>query len=103
MKNGSFALHSEVVATRQQISCDLEGEAVILHLGEGVYYGLNEVGAKVWTLVQTPRTVLEIRDALLKDYDVEPDDCTSDLIELLQRLMDWKLVELRNGKSPGHS
>jgi hypothetical protein len=103
MKNGSFALHAEVVAIRQQISCDLEGEAVILHLREGVYYGLNEVGAKVWTLVQTPRTVLEIRDALLKDYDVEPDDCTRDLIELLQRLMDWKLVELRNGKPPGPS
>ena len=98
LKNGSVALNDEIVATRQQISCDLEGEAVILHLGDGVYYGLNEVGARVWTLVQQPRTVLEIRDVLLKDYDVRLDDCTRDLIVLLQQLMDWKLVEVRNGK-----
>lgn len=103
MKNGSVALHAEVVATRKQISCDLEGEAVILHLGEGVYYGLNEVGAKVWMLVQTPRTVSEIRDALLRDYDVTPDDCTRDLLDLLQQLMEWNLVEFRNGRGPGPS
>lgn len=103
MKKGPFALHDEVVATGDQISCDLEGEAVILHLRDGVYYGLNEVGARVWTLVQNPRTVREIRDALLKDYDVPPDDCTHDLIELLQRLMDWKLIEIRNGKPAGPS
>jgi hypothetical protein len=47
--------------------------------------------------------VLEIRDALLEDYDVRPDDCTRDLIDLLQRLRAWKLIELRNGKSSGPS
>ena len=99
MKNGSLTLLAEVVAVRGQISCDLEGEAVILHLDEGVYYGLNEVGAKVWTLLQTPRTVSTIRDALMQHYDVQPDDCTRDLLDLLNRLMDWKLIELRNGKS----
>ena len=98
MRNGSLALHAEVVAIREQISCDLEREAVVLHLGDGVYYGLNEVAAKVWNLVQTPRTVLEIRNALLADYDVEPDDCTRDLLDLLQHLRDWKLIEFRNGR-----
>jgi hypothetical protein len=103
MKNGSFPLHTEVVAIHDQISCDLEGEAVILHLREGVYYGLNEVAAKVWKLVQEPRTIKEIRDALLEDYDVKPDDCTRDLLDLLQRFSTWKLVELRNGRPTAHS
>jgi hypothetical protein len=98
MKNGSLALEVEVVAIREQISCDLERDAVVLHLRDGVYYGLNEVAAKVWNLVQTPRTVLEIRNSLLADYDVEPDDCTRDLLDLLERLRDWKLIELRNGR-----
>lgn len=98
MKNGLLPLHTQVVAIRDQISCDLEGEAVILHLQEGVYYGLNEVASKVWKLVQEPRSIMEIRDALLADYDVEADDCTRDLLELLKRFRDWKLVELRNGR-----
>jgi hypothetical protein len=103
VKNGSLPLHAEVVAIHDQISCDLEGEAVILHLRDGVYYGLNEVAAKVWKLVQEPRTIMEIRDALLEDYDVEPDDCTRDLLDLLQRFKAWKLVELRNGRPTAHS
>jgi hypothetical protein len=98
MKNGLLPLSTQVVAIRNQISCDLEGEAVILHLREGVYYGLNEVASKVWRLVQEPRTITEIRDALLADYEVEPDDLTRDLLELLSRLRDWNLLELRNGR-----
>ena len=98
MKNGLLPLSPQVVAIRDQISCDLEGEAVILHLREGVYYGLNEVASKVWRLVQEPRTITEIRDALLADYEVEPDDLTRDLLELLSRLRDWNLLELRNGR-----
>src|SRR5688500_5669051 len=98
MKNGLLPLSTQVVAIRDQISCDLEGEAVILHLREGVYYGLNEVASKVWRLVQEPRTITEIRDALLADYEVEPDDLTRDLLELLSRLRDWNLLELRNGR-----
>jgi hypothetical protein len=98
MKNGPLPLHTQVVAIRDQIFCDLEGEAVILHLRDGVYFGLNEVASKVWRLVQEPRTIMEIRDALLADYDVEPDDCTRDLLELIYRFQDWKLLELRNGR-----
>ena len=98
MQNGLLPLSTQVVAIRDQISCDLEGEAVILHLREGVYYGLNEVASKVWRLVQEPRTITEIRDALLADYEVEPDDLTRDLLELLSRLRDWNLLELRNGR-----
>ena len=100
--NGSIPLRTEVVAIRDQISCDLEGEAVILHLRDGVYYGLNEVAAKVWTLVQEPRTVLQIRDILLSSYDVDPDDCLRDLLNLLQRFNTWNLIELRNGKTTAH-
>ena len=96
--NGSFPLHAHVVAVEQQISCDLEGESVVLNLRDGVYYGLNEVAAKVWSLVQEPRTIEEIRDALLQDYDVSPESCTEDLLHLLRQMTEWKLVELRNGK-----
>ena len=97
-QNGPIPPHAEVVAIRDQISCDLEGEAVILHLQDGVYYGLNEVAARVWNLVQEPRAVVEIRDILLESYDVDPDDCMRDLLELLHRFHTWNLIVLRNGK-----
>ena len=46
---------SVVVATKDQVSCDLAGEAAILNIKSGVYYGLDPVGARIWTLMQEPR------------------------------------------------
>ena len=44
--------HSVVVVTKDQVSADLSGEAAILNLKSGIYYGLDNVGARIWTLVQ---------------------------------------------------
>jgi hypothetical protein len=88
--------YSIVVAAKEQVSSDLAGEAVILDFKSGVYYGLNEVGASIWNLIQEPRTVNEIRDAILAEYEVEPEQCDRDLFALLQQLEASGLIEVKN-------
>jgi hypothetical protein len=90
---------STVVATGDQVSSDLKGEVAILNLKAGVYYGLDDVGARIWTLLQEPKTVSEIRDVLLQEYDVEADRCKRDLLALLQRLVNEGLVEVEDAPS----
>ena len=90
-----LSLSSIVAAASQQVSADLHGEAVILDLERGRYYGLNEVGARVWSLVQQPRVVSEIRDCILGEYAVDRDRCEADLMALLSQLLEKRLVELR--------
>jgi hypothetical protein len=87
---------STIVVTKEQVSCDLSGEAAILNLKSSVYFGLNTVGASIWKLIQEPKKVSEIRDAILKEYDVEPDRCEVDLLALLQELLEKKLIEVKN-------
>jgi hypothetical protein len=91
-----ISTHSIVVAAKDQVSCDLEGEAAILNLKNGVYYGLNPVGARVWELIQEPHTVVEVRDVVLEEYDVEPDCCERDLLALLEDLAAEGLLEVKN-------
>lgn len=102
LRNGSIPLKATIVASKEQISCSLEGESVILNLEDGVYYGLNAVASRVWELIQQPRTVREIRDRILAEYDIEEASCTRDVIELLQQLQRWNLIELgkENGAGP---
>jgi hypothetical protein len=85
-----------VVAARDQVSSDLADEAVILNLKSGVYYGLNSVGARIWNLVQHPKTIHEIRDVLVDEYDVDPDLCKRDLQTLLQDLEAAGLVQIEH-------
>jgi hypothetical protein len=87
---------SSVVATKEQVSSDLAGEAVILNIKSGVYYGLNAVGARIWNLIQEQKTVKEVRDTILAEYDVEPEQCDRELLEILQQLESEGLIEVKN-------
>jgi len=98
----SITMASTVVATPEQISCDLKGEAVILNLSNGGYYGLNPVGARIWELIQEPRTVAEVQVALVDEYDVEPDRCASDLLTLIREMIDESLIEIRPAPEAPH-
>jgi hypothetical protein len=88
--------HSTVVAVKEQVYSDLGGEVAILDLKGDLYYGLDEVGARIWQLIQEPRTVADIEEILLSEYEVEPDRCRRDLIALLQKLAQEELIEVRD-------
>ncbi|NES73565.1 MAG: PqqD family protein [Okeania sp. SIO2D1] len=87
---------SIVVATTEQVSSEVGGDTVILHMQSGVYYGLDEVGNTVWNLLQEPKTVEEVRDTLLAEYEVESQQCHDELVALLQDLAAQGLIEVRN-------
>ena len=92
-----LAMSSSVVVTKDQVSSDLGGEVAILHLEAGTYYGLDAVGARVWSLIQEPRTLREIHEVLVSEYEIEPARCERDLITLLHGLADEGLVEVGDG------
>ncbi len=92
-----FSAGSIIRAAKDQVSCNLAGESAILNIKSGVYYGLDSVGARIWELVQQPRSVNEVRETLLKEYDVEPQRCETDLLALLERLLAEGLIEVQDG------
>src|ERR1700676_2171404 len=93
---------SVVVAAKDQVSCDLAGEAAILNIKSGVYYGLDPVGARIWNLMQEPRAVAEIQNAISGEYDVEPERCARDLFGLLNKLLEEGLIEVKDEIGRAH-
>lgn len=85
---------TRVAASSRQVACEVGGEMVILHLDDGLYYSLNEVGACVWQLVQEPRCVDELVDAITAQFDVERDQCLADIQALVVDLAEHQLVTL---------
>ena len=96
MKQQPLSLRSKVVVSKGQISAELSDEVAILHVGKGVYYGLNEVGTRVWKGIGEPRSVEEILEDLLSRYDVEPGQCRRDLFSLLEELIAEGLVDVKH-------
>ena len=97
----SIVPSSTVRVAADQVSCELDGEAAILDLKQGIYYGLNPVGATVWALISEPRSVAEIHRALLAQYDVTPEQCERDLLELLGDLAERGLIRVEVDEGAG--
>jgi hypothetical protein len=88
---------SIVVASKDQVASDLAGETILLSLQTAKYYGLDQVGARVWELMREPISVAQICEAIGTEYDVEPDQCERDIIALLHQLDEQELIEIENG------
>lgn len=86
---GSWAAHPDVLARV------LEGEAVLLDLASGSYFGLNDVGTRAWELLGAPHTLDALVDRLLDEYDVERAVLTADLRRWLEELAARGLVTPR--------
>lgn len=82
--------------TEGQVCAEMTGnELSILDSKSGIYYGLDAVGARIWSLVTDSKVVGEVRAILLEEYDVEPHQVESDLAHLLQDLFVKGLIELQ--------
>jgi hypothetical protein len=76
----------------------LEGEAVILNLATGNYYGLDPVGTRIWELIQEQGKVDTVLKTILSEYEVEPARCEQDLLCLLRTLDAKGLIEIIDGE-----
>jgi Coenzyme PQQ synthesis protein D (PqqD) len=88
-----FTLSTIVAASSEHVACQVEEEMVILSLATGEYYGLNGVSASVWALLQQPRSVQELRDALLEEFEgITAEECEEQLRVLLAEMAELKLI-----------
>ena len=93
---GTVLLDSTIVRSSDQVSTDLGKEVIILGLDSEEYYSLEEVGVRIWGLIQEPKTVMEILDSILNDYAVAPERCEGDVLAVLEEMADEGLIEIRH-------
>ena len=55
-------------------------------------YTLNETAARIWELIDGKRTVTEIKEKMVEDYEVTSEEAEGDLIEHLQQLAEIKAI-----------
>jgi hypothetical protein len=73
---------------------DLDGEAVLLETRTGQYYGLNEVGTRMWSLLHLHGEVEAVCTALLAEYDVPELSLREDLAKLIEALAARGLIQV---------
>ena len=67
-------------------------ETVILDLATGTYFGLDPVGTRMWQFIGEGRTMGEICEALLAEFEVTRETLELDVAALLEDLRSRGLV-----------
>lgn len=78
----------------------LGAETVMLHIGSELYFGLDEVGTRVWELIKEHGAVAPVMATLLAEYDVDPATLQADVDRLLGELLDAGLIEVQPQPEP---
>jgi PqqD family protein of HPr-rel-A system len=77
------------------LAAAVDGEIVMFHPDRGAYFGLVDVGTRIWELIEEPASLGAITTRLLAEYEVDPAACRSEAEAFLSQLADAGLVELR--------
>ena len=89
-----ISLESNVAISDDVVSRDLEGEAVILNLESGTYFGLDKVGTRIWSLLQEDGSLRRAFETIRQEYDVAPEIFERDLLRLVEDLRTKGLVSV---------
>jgi hypothetical protein len=95
MTRRAVTLGDTVVVSPHQVSTALGRETVILGVETGHYLGLNEVGARIWDMVQQPVRVSALCEAIMDEYEVTSSECSADVLQLLRELEDKGLIHVQ--------
>lgn len=70
----------------------LGNEAVLLNLSSEDYFGLDEVGSRMWEVLLEQKTIKTSLPILMAEFDVDEATLRTDLKELIEKLVTEKLI-----------
>jgi hypothetical protein len=89
-----ISLNQQISAKPTVIAQDLAGESVLLDLQTEQYFGLDDVGTRIWQTLTAKDSIQSAIAALREEYDVEPEQLRQDVENLIQELLANELVEI---------
>jgi hypothetical protein len=93
----TFSFNDRIKLPDDVLISGLQAESVLLNLDSERYYGLNEVGTRMLTLLTSSDSIAAAYNSLLDEYDVEAEVLRRDLVSTIEELAKYGLVEIVGG------
>ena len=77
---------------------EVGGEAVLLNLGTESYFGLNDVGTRIWILLSEGNSLQDVCNKLCWEFDVTPEQLQSDLSSLIDEMLKAGLIQMLDAR-----
>ena len=88
-------LNQKITFSETVFAQEVDGEMVLLDMNSENYFGLDEVGTAIWQAMQESGSLEKVYQAMLEQYEVEPEVLQKDLLDFVQKLNDSGLAEIK--------
>jgi hypothetical protein len=87
MSEFAIELDTPIRRNAEIVAADMGDEVVMVSLKRNNYYGLDEIGGRVWALLEQPSTMRAVCEQLRREYDVDEETCARDVGALLAHMV----------------
>ena len=86
----------ETVVTQGRLPCTarVDGRRVSMSLELGPYYGFDRVGARIWQMIEEPRSVDSLCDQVKTEFGIDAETCLQEVMDFLRQLVRDRLVRV---------
>lgn len=88
-------LTTKLYRNPNSLSSTIDDDLVIFSAKNGMYYGTQIVGSRIWSLIENEMTVARICEQLMQEFEVDRDICEHEVLAFLQQLHSDGLVNTR--------
>jgi hypothetical protein len=92
----SIDFQKKTVVPEHVLFRELEGESVLLNIDTETYFGLDDVGTRMWNLLAAGGSIQTAYDALLEEYDADPQTLKEDLADIINQLREKGLIQIED-------
>lgn len=90
----SMPLNTVITRHPDMLSAEIGGEAVMMSIEKGAYFGLNPVATRIWDLIEQPKSLAELIAAIFEEYEVTPEQCEADVREFSADMIERGLAQV---------
>ena len=90
----AIGFSDRVKVPKDVLISDMQSESVLLNLVSESYFGLDEVGTRIFSVLTSSPSIDAAYEQLLDEYDVDANVLRTDLIALVEQLIAQGLVEI---------
>lgn len=89
-----LGLNSIISRNEDLVSSDLDDGLVMMSLENNSYYGLDNIGKRVWEIIEEKKTFQNIVNIILLEYDVSEKECIEDLKDLFDKFQKENIITI---------
>lgn len=94
--NAPIGLETVVARNEEPVAVEVDRTVVMMSVDQGMYFGLEGTGPRIWALLEQPRSVQQLCDELMKEFDIDAEACRIEVCNFLEELRRAQLVRIHD-------